>query len=80
MINWEVPSRHVPCAGCRSIDTQVLLEFLTFTRHVCRRCGEIFVAAAEPRADVAQAFTLQDVASETARRMASSAGPVSARN
>ena len=79
MINWETPSRHVPCACCQSIDTQVLLEFLTFTRHVCRRCGEIFVAAAEAR-PATPAVTDQEMVFEMARRMASSAGPVSARN
>lgn len=66
MIHWEAPSRRMSCTGCRSADTQVQLQFLTFTRYVCRTCGEMFIAATEPRVDGHHPFTLQSATTDTA--------------
>ena len=80
MISWEAPSRHVPCTCCRSIETQVTLEFLTFTRYMCRQCGESFVIATGPSADGdrTHAPQPQDVTTDRAPRMSLSAGALSA--
>jgi hypothetical protein len=48
MIHWEARSSNVACTGCFSSDTRMLFEFLAFTRHVCRACGQTFVTVAQP--------------------------------
>jgi hypothetical protein len=48
MIHWEPRSSNVACTSCFSSDTQMLFEFLAFTRHVCRACGQTFVTVDQP--------------------------------
>jgi hypothetical protein len=48
MIHWEARSSNVVCTSCFSSDTRMLFEFLAFTRHVCRACGQTFVTVAQP--------------------------------
>jgi hypothetical protein len=48
MIHWEARSSNAACTGCFSTDTRTLFEFLAFTRHVCRACGQTFVTVAQP--------------------------------
>ena len=46
MIRWEAPQGAVVCSYCGSEETDISFEFLAFTRHVCRACGEAFYTIA----------------------------------
>jgi hypothetical protein len=59
MIHWEARSSNVACTSCFSSDTRMLFEFLAFTRHVCRACGQTFVTVAQPSNESLPAFPIR---------------------